>query len=223
MKTWICKVCGYAHQGETPPERCPKCGAPKNEFYLVNKKRTGCMTAFALCIFSILIFVLLFTFCCSSSTKVDNSVVDTVDIYKYLGKWYEIARFDTRFEKGMQQCVATYSLTKDGNIKVVNRGVKKGKWKTSEAIAKMTDQPGVLRIAFWRPFYSDYRILKLAPDYSYALVGGDDDEQLWILSRTPYLCEDVRDELVNEAFRRGYDIQNLLWVRHSIKDKVRKK
>lgn len=215
MKTWICKVCGYTHQGDEAPERCPKCGASWSEFELRNGKK-GCGLGGILIVSAALVVIIAASiYACSTSRTVDTSVVNTVDIYKYQGKWYEIARFDHRFERGMDQCIATYTPQKDGTIKVTNQGKKDGKWSTSEGKAKLTDEPGVLRVSFWGPFYSDYRIFMLAPDYSYALVGGSDDDYLWILSRTPQLKKETCEMLVNEAQRRGYDTGKLIWVKQN--------
>lgn len=149
---------------------------------------------------------------CQTQVTVDNSAVKSLDLKRYLGKWYEIARFDHRFERDMEHCTATYTLQEDGTIKVTNTGLKNGKWKTSTGKAKTTDVPGVLRVSFFGPFYSDYRIMMLAPDYSYALVGGSTDNYLWILSRTPQLPTDIRFQILSEAQRRGYTTDNLLWI-----------
>lgn len=149
---------------------------------------------------------------CRTPVTVDNSPVKSLELKRFLGKWYEIARFDHRFERDMEHCVATYIMQEDGTIKVTNTGMKNGKWKTSTGKVKMTDVPGVLRVSFFGPFYSDYRILMLAPDYSYALIGGNSDNYLWILSRTPQLPADIRSQIVSEAQRRGYTTDNLIWV-----------
>ena len=95
---------------------------------------------------------------------------------------------------------------------VVNRGWKDGEWNTSEGKAKLTEKPGLLRVSFFGPFYSDYRIMMLAPDYSYSLVGGNGDNYLWILSRTPQLNPETRSDILREAQRRGYKTENLIWV-----------
>lgn len=213
MEKWICEVCGYTHQGDEAPEMCPKCGAPKSKFY-TEKKGRGC----ALGILFIVVMLLLICFSflsCSSSLTVDNSPVSTVDVNQYLGYWYEIARFDHKFERGLEECTATYTMQSNGTIKVTNKGEKNGEWKTSVGKAKTTDTVGVLRVSFFGPFYSDYRIMMLAPDYSYALVGGSSDDYLWILSRTPQLKKSVCDEIIREARRRGYKTDNLIWVKHS--------
>lgn len=103
----------------------------------------------------------------------------------------------------------------DNTIKVTNRGMKEGKWKTSVGKAKLTEIPGVLRVSFFGPFYSDYRIMMLDSDYTYALVGGSSDDYLWILSRTPQLQKDASDKILQEARRRGYDVEKLIWVEQS--------
>lgn len=141
----------------------------------------------------------------------DNSVIG-VDLNRYLGSWYEIARFDHGFERGMYATKADYTLMEDGSIEVVNSGYKNGKFKMSVGKAKTTDTSGLLRVSFFGPFYSDYRVLMLDPDYRYALVGSKSKNFLWILSRTPHLHIDDIDMLLNEAESRGYEITNLIWV-----------
>lgn len=213
MGKWICRVCGYAHNGDEAPEKCPQCGASKSEFYQ-EAKRSGCSFR-VLAIVLMLIAIVVSFFGCSSKLTVDNTTVQTVDLDRYLGKWYEVARFDHRFERDLEQCTATYTLQENGTIKVTNQGVKHGKWKTSEGKAKLTDHPGILRVSFFGPFYSDYRILMLAPDYTYALIGGSSDDYLWILSRTPQLNEIMRNRIVLEAQRRGYHTDKLIWVKQT--------
>lgn len=142
----------------------------------------------------------------------DNSVIDYVDLNRYLGSWYEIARFDHGFERGMYATKAHYTLKEDGSIEVVNSGYKNGKFKQSVGKAKLTDTPALLRVSFFGPFYSDYRILMLDPDYQYALVGSKSQKYLWILSRTPEMSIDALDLVLNEAESRGYEVTNLIWV-----------
>ena len=152
---------------------------------------------------------------CSKLT-VDNSVVKDFDTERFLGNWYEIARFDHRFERGMEQTKAAYTLQKDGTIKVLNTGMKNGKPKQSEGRAKLTDTPALLRVSFFGPFYSDYRIMLLDKNYQYALIGGGSDNYLWILSRSSLLSDDVKTTILDEAKRRGSDISKLIWVNHNI-------
>lgn len=210
MEKWICKVCGYTHYGDEAPEACPQCGAPKSQFY--NKgKRNSC--GFGVILFIILLVGLCGYFAsCSSTSTVNNSTVQSLDLNRFMGRWYEIARFDHKFERDMQQVTTMYAIQDNGRVKVINQGLKNGKWETSEGKGKLTTTPGLMRVSFWGPFYSDYRVMMLAPDYSYALIGGDDDKYLWILSRTPKMHQDTLDLILREAQRRGYNTNNLIWV-----------
>ena len=149
---------------------------------------------------------------CVSGPKVDNAPVAALDLNRYLGEWYEIARFDHSFERGVEQAKANYSLKDDGTIEVVNSGIKNGKPKTAIGKGKRTDTPALLRVSFFGPFYADYRVMLIDKDYSHALVGSGSADYLWILSRTPGLPENVKSELLAEAQRRGYDTGKLTWV-----------
>ena len=150
---------------------------------------------------------------CVSGPKVDNTPVSALDLNRYLGEWYEIARFDHSFERGVEQAKANYTQNADGTIKVVNSGIKNGKPKTAIGKGKTTDTPGLLRVSFFGPFYADYRVMLIDKGYSHALVGSGSADYLWILSRTPSLPENVKSELLAEAQRRGYDTDKLIWVR----------
>lgn len=143
---------------------------------------------------------------------INNSPIKVNNIGKYMGRWYEIARFDHRFEKGQTNTSAFYSQNTDGTIKVANTGWKNGKLKTSNGKAKLTNTAGLLRVSFFWPFYSDYRILMLADDYSHALVGGSSDDYLWILARTPQINNSTKKTILKEAERRGYNTSRLIWV-----------
>lgn len=142
----------------------------------------------------------------------DNSPVNDFDLNRFLGSWYEIARYDHRFERGMEQTRANYILRGDGKVDVRNTGIKDGKPSEAKGVAKQTDTPGLLRVSFWRPFYSDYRVMLVDKDYQYALVGSGSDGYLWILSRTPQISDEVKNKLVAEARQRGYDTGKLIWV-----------
>jgi lipocalin len=161
---------------------------------------------------SLLAFATMLLMSCSSLT-VDNSPVKTIDFGRYLGYWYEIARFDHPFERGMEYTMAHYTLRDDGKIDVLNTGIKDGRAKDAKGIAKRTDVPGLLRVSFFGPFFSDYRILMLDSNYQYVLVGGSTDDYLWILSRTPKLDEATKSLILAEADRRGYDTSKLIWVK----------
>ena len=158
--------------------------------------------------------IMCFTFFagCNAQTKVDNSVSGDLNLDKYLGDWYEIARFDHKFERGIQFCKANYSLREDGKVAVKNTGIKNGKPSEANGKAKFTDNPRVLRVSFFGPFYGDYRIMHLDPDYQWVLVGGSDESYLWILARTSKISDKVKETMLNEAMRRGYDVNKLIWV-----------
>ena len=163
--------------------------------------------------FALLISLMVgLTGCRSTRRPVDLTPIDNVDLTRYLGRWYEIARFDHWFERGMSHTKANYAMREDGDIQVVNTGLKDGKIKTSTGKAKRTDQQGLLRVSFFWPFFGDYRILWLDDDYQHALVGGGDFSYLWILSRTPAINEESKNIILTEAKRRGYDTEMLIWV-----------
>ena len=160
----------------------------------------------------LILLMAVFTGCRSTRRPVDLTPLANVDLPRYLGCWYEIARFDHWFERGMTHTKASYTMREDGDIQVVNTGLKNGKIKTSIGKAKHTDQHGLLRVSFFWPFYGDYRILWLDDDYQLALVGGDDSDYLWILSRTTAVNPTVKRLILSEAKRRGYDTDKLIWV-----------
>ena len=149
---------------------------------------------------------------CVSGQKVDNTPVSALDLNRYLGEWYEIARFDHSFERGVERAKASYTQKADGTIKVVNSGIKNGKPKTATGTGKTTGTPGLLRVSFFGPFYADYRVMLIDKEYTYALVGSGSADYLWILSRTSELSETAKSELLAEARRRGYDTGKLIWV-----------
>ncbi|MBR5541447.1 MAG: lipocalin family protein [Bacteroides sp.] len=148
------------------------------------------------------------------SIKVDNSTVNQVEIHRYMGKWYEIARYDHYFEKGMSDVSAEYSLLEDGKIRVVNRGIKNGKAKEIIGKGKQPDPkeyPGRLKVSFFLWFYGDYYIMDLDKDYQYALVGSSSDKYLWILCRTPQMTEVQLNGLIKKIVQRGYDPSKLIF------------
>ena len=150
---------------------------------------------------------------CVTAPKVDNTPVAALDLERYLGEWYEIARFDHSFERGIEKCRANYVVRRDGGIDVINTGVKDGKPKEARGKAKKTDTPGLLRVSFFGPFYADYRVLMIDGDYTHALVGSGGADYLWILSRTPAITDAAKSALLAEAKRRGYDTSALIWVK----------
>ena len=144
-------------------------------------------------------------------SKVNNEPT-AISLDKYLGKWYEIARFDHSFERDMEKVTAEYKLLPDGHIKVINSGYRDGKFKETIGKAKTTNTSGLLRVSFFMNFYSDYRVLMIDKDYNYVLVGSSSPKYLWILSRTPQLDEEVLEIIIDAAQEKGYDTDKLIFV-----------
>ncbi len=164
----------------------------------------------------LLVFLLLIL---SGCVGIPDNVepVKNFDVNRYVGKWYEIARLDHPFERGLERVYAEYSIRDDGGIKVVNRGfsTKSGEWK--EAVGKayfVSDANiGMLRVSFFGPFYGGYNIIELDKDYSYSLVCGANKKYLWILSRTPEMDESIKTELIKKAKSLGFDTDKLIFVK----------
>lgn len=162
--------------------------------------------------------VLLSAVSCTAESGHDSTPVSRLDLQRYLGTWYEIARFDHKFERGLTDATAEYSIREDGMIRVVNSGWKDGEKKVAEGKAKCPDpvgNPAHLRVSFFLFFYGDYNVMYIDPDYTHVLIGSKSDKYLWILSRTPQIDESVRTALLDEATRRGYDTSKLIWVDQS--------
>ena len=152
--------------------------------------------------------------CAPSSAHIP--AVRDFDSAKYMGKWYEIARLPHRFERGLDRVSAEYSAAPDGSITVTNRGMRGNEPRSVTGKAKLKHpdaQPpaGELRVSFFGPFYSDYRVMLLDADYQWALIGSGSAKYLWILSRTPELPKSTLDTILAEAQRRGYDTSKLIW------------
>ena len=147
--------------------------------------------------------------------SINTSTVKVLDIPRFMGKWYEIARYDHTFEKGMTHVTAEYSLESNGKIRVINKGIKNGKLKEIVGKAKQPnpiEYPGRLEVSFFLWFYSDYYVLELDKNYQYALIGSSSDKYLWILSRTPELPKEILDNLLANIKQRGYDLSRLVYV-----------
>ena len=165
----------------------------------------------------LLVLVLLLTGCVGIPENVKP--VDNFKLEKYLGKWYEIARLDHRFERGLSRITADYSLRDDGGVRVLNRGysAKDNTWKEAEGKAYFVNKPdqGYLKVSFFGPFYGSYVVFELDHEhYQYALVCGPDKSYLWILSRTPEMKKDVKEKLVAKATALGFDTSKLIFVDH---------
>ena len=148
----------------------------------------------------------------------DNSTVSSFDLSRYLGTWYEVARFDHSFEKGMDNAMAEYILQDDGTVFVLNSAWKNGMYKVAEGKAKYpnpTEEPGALKVSFFLFFYSEYNVMMVDENYQISLVGSKSDNYLWILSRTPVPDPDLLQMVLDEAEARGYDTSKLIWVDQS--------
>jgi apolipoprotein D and lipocalin family protein len=151
--------------------------------------------------------------------KVPENVkpVENFDLKKYLGKWYEIARLDHSFERGLTRVTAEYSLREDGGVRVLNRGFseKEQTWKEAGGKAYFVQRPdqGFLKVSFFGPFYGSYIVLELdRENYQYALVCGPNKSYLWLLSRTPIVKEDLKNALLHKAAALGFDTAKMIMV-----------
>lgn len=143
--------------------------------------------------------------------------VENFELEKYLGKWYEIARLDHSFERGLIRVTAEYRLREDGGVRVLNRGYSTAEkeWKNAEGKAFFVkgSDVGFLKVSFFGPFYGSYIIFELDhADYGYSLVCGPDKSYLWILSRTPEMREDLLNRLIQKAESSGFDTSQLIFV-----------
>ena len=177
------------------------------------------MSIVKLCKDLITTIILAFTFNSCTNIPKGAIAVKSFDKQKYLGKWYEIARLDFRFEKNMNNTKATYSLNKDGSIKVDNQGYnyKKEKWEQAIGKAKFVDDTTVamLKVSFFGPFYAGYNVISLDNNYQYALITGKNLSYLWILSREKSIPDNIKQNYLSIAENLGYKIADLVWVKHN--------
>lgn len=162
----------------------------------------------------LLILLLLFTACDSGKmVEVAYKGIEDFKVERYLGEWHEVARIDNRFERDLTRVTASYYRDSRGRIKVVNRGwnAEKKRWKEARGLIKTTEIPGRLRVSFFRPFYSDYRVLQVDREYRYALVGGSRSSYLWILSREEEIPENLVEEYTEKARELGYEVDRLIF------------
>ena len=165
------------------------------------------------------LLAMMFGSCSSSSTIPEGaSAVKPFDVTRYTGKWYEIARLDFKYEEGLNNVTAQYSLNDDGTIKVVNRGYDYTKEKWEEATGKARfvgpENEAKLEVSFFGPFYSGYNVIAIDPAYRYALVAGESLEYLWLLSRETTMPENIKQDYLAKAEAIGYETADLVWVEH---------
>ena len=167
---------------------------------------------------------LLLAGCASTRPPPGVTAVTPFDVQRYAGGWYELARLDHAFERGMTDVTATYTAQADGSVRVVNRGYAPATSQWREAVGKalFTGAPttGSLKVSFFGPFYGGYHVAALDPDYRWALVLGPDTSYCWILARDKQLPAAQRDAIVARAQALGVDTSSLIWVPHKRQDQA---
>ena len=160
------------------------------------------------------LLVVLLTGCTSAPKGIEP--VQEFELSKYLGTWYEIARLDHSFERGLSNVTAEYSLRKDGGVRVSNRGysAEEGKWEQAEGKAYFVEDSdtGHLKVSFFGPFYGAYVVFNLDEDYQQSFVSGPDRSYLWFLSRTPTVSEADKQRFIKAAQAKGFDTDALIFV-----------
>jgi len=145
--------------------------------------------------------------------------VENFELNRYLGKWYEIARLDHSFERGLERITAEYSMRDDGGVSVVNRGysIEDDEWKVAEGKAYFVNDvnSGYLKVSFFGPFYGSYVVFEIDQEgYEYAFVSGPDTSYLWLLSRTPKLKQEIIEKFKRISKELGFDTSKLILVNH---------
>ena len=169
----------------------------------------------------LLLLLTLVSLCGCGSLKCPDAVIPVrgFDLERYLGTWYEIARLDHPFERGLEQVTAEYTLREGGGVLVKNRGysTSKSKWKEAEgkAFFVRSSDEGYLKVSFFWPFYGSYIIFELDKEgYQYAFISGPNESYLWLLSRQPTVSEDLLNEFRDQARSLGFDVDDLIYVNH---------
>lgn len=175
---------------------------------------------FSLVLSVTIIFTSIFLSSCSVKPPKNVEAIKNFELERYLGTWYEVARLDHSFERGMTDVTAQYSMREDGGVRVINKGylVDKERWKEAEGKAYFVEdeKTGFLKVSFFGPFYGAYVIFRLdSVNYQYALVSGPNEEYLWLLARTPNLNKRTKEHLVDFAKSRGFDTSKLIYVTHT--------
>ena len=150
--------------------------------------------------------------------------VTAFDQSRYLGRWYEIARLDHSFERGLSQVTATYRLNPDGSIAVLNRGfdVDKSEWREAEGVARFVQSSDIahLKVSFFGPFYGSYIVFELGEDYDYAFVSGFNRDYLWLLARTPEVGSALQDHFLETVAELGFDPAGLVWLNDTVSTRI---
>ena len=178
------------------------------------RKRTSLLLPASLGVGALLTVMLLRA--CTTRPPQNVKPVTSFEADRYTGRWYEIARTDQRFEKGLVRTQAHYSRNPDGTLEVVNRGFdpQKNQWQEAVGKGRFLGKPteAALKVSFFGPFYGGYNVVALDPAYQWALVIGSSVDSMWILSRKPYLSDEVRGMLLAKARALGVDEEQIVWV-----------
>lgn len=165
------------------------------------------------------VLIVIFLFSLAGCVGLPDNVqpVDQFEVSKYLGKWYEIARLDHSFERGLEQVSAEYSMRADGGVKVINRGysLEDKAFEEAEGKAYFVDEEdiGYLKVSFFGPFYGSYVIFELdKKDYQYAFIAGPNKSYLWLLSRTPVVSDELKQQFIDKAKQLGFETESLIFV-----------
>lgn len=166
-----------------------------------------------------LVLSMLFLSACTSLPK-GIEPVDDFELPKYLGTWYEIARLDHSFERGMTQVTANYEMREDGGVKVTNRGFKTDEqvWDSADGKAFFVDETNIghLKVSFFGPFYGSYVVYELDKEgYQYAFITSYNRDYLWFLSRTPEVSEELKQQFAEQAKALGFAMDEIIWVKQS--------
>lgn len=154
----------------------------------------------------------------SACTSLPDNVepVKNFDVNKYLGKWYEVARLDHSFERGLSKVSAEYVMREDGGVDVINRGYSEQDQEWNEALGKAyfvdDKNTGHLKVSFFGPFYSSYVVFELGEQYDYAFISGFNTNYLWLLSRTPTVDDAIKQRFISQAKEKGFDTSELIWL-----------
>jgi apolipoprotein D and lipocalin family protein len=165
----------------------------------------------------LILFLLLFTTAC---TRIPAGIepVQSFDVERYLGKWYEIARLDHRFERGLSQVTAEYHPHEAGGIRVINRGYSaaEDQWEQAEGKAFFVGDKNTahLKVSFFGPFYGSYIVFELDEQYQYAFVSGPSRDYLWLLARKPTVSDALKAHFINQAEQLGFATRDLIFVEH---------
>lgn len=167
------------------------------------------------------ILLMISTLVLSGCLGMPDSVkpVANFELDNYLGKWYEIARLDHSFERGLTQVTAEYSLRRDGGVLVLNRGFSQAnnEWQEAEGKAYFvnSDLEGYLKVSFFGPFYGSYVVFELdEKDHQYAFISGPNTDYLWLLARTPSVEPEVIEKFIDMSQERGFDTSSIIFVEH---------